>query len=200
MATEEIIAAIERDAVFYRSSGGGVTFSGGEPFAQPERLRQLVRASAFLGIPTAVETSAYFAYLEVEEIIETIDAVYVDLKHIDDDNHRDLTGVSNRGILDNIRRMDGAGIALTIRVPLVKGLTDTAENIAGISEFCAGLENLNGVELLPYHNFGRAKYKSLELPHDEEMRAPDSNAIQAILDRFQTRGIRVTTMGNNDGN
>jgi pyruvate formate lyase activating enzyme len=196
MTTEEIIAAMEKDAVFYRRSGGGVTFSGGEPFAQPERLRHLVQASAFLGIPTAVETSGYFAYREVADIFETIDEVYVDLKHIDDNHHRDLTGVSNQGILDNIRRLDGSGVGLTIRVPLIENLTDTEENIDGIAAFCARLNNLAGVELLPYHNYGAAKYRSLDLPYDDELRAPDLNGIQSVLDRFKARGIGVTVMGN----
>ena len=102
---EEVMQVIKRDAVFYRESGGGVTFSGGEPFAQPEFLRELVAACHRQGIDTAVETCGHYDWEPVKDIFSQLDGVFVDIKHMDDAAHRRLTGVSNRRILEK-RRAD----------------------------------------------------------------------------------------------
>ncbi len=98
---EQILKTITRDAVFYRSSDGGVTFSGGEPFAQPELLRYLVRGCFKAGIQMAVETCGYFNYPNVEDILDYIDDILIDFKHSDPDCHRRLTGVSNERITES---------------------------------------------------------------------------------------------------
>lgn len=195
LSVPTILDILKRDAVFYRSSGGGVTFSGGEPFAQPDLLEQLVRACVMAGIPTAVETSGYFHLDAVGAILDSIDDIFFDLKHTDDGMHRRLTGVSNRRILETIRRLDAMGRQLTLRVPLIAGLTGTRENIDGIIRFCDGLQHLAGIELLPYHPLGEQKFTGMGKAADNGLAEPDRNAITDILGRLKAAGIDATCAG-----
>jgi pyruvate formate lyase activating enzyme len=190
-APEHILDHLLRDAVFYRNSGGGVTFSGGEPFAQPDLLRQLVHGCVRAAIPLAVESCGYFHLDQVWDLIEDIDHIFIDLKHIHPTQHRRLTGVSNQRILDNIRRMDHHGYSLILRVPLVQGLNDTPDNIAGIIDFCNELQHLNGLELLPYHPLGEQKHLALGHSIPVALRAPDGKDLKYICRRLSASGLPV---------
>ena len=172
-----------------------MTFSGGEPFAQRDTLLELARRCMLSGISTAVETSGFFSLDQAIGIFEWLEDVFIDLKHSDDKVHRELTGVSNQEIIHNILRLDQMGRALTVRAPLVRGLTDTADNIAGIIKVCAQMQNLIAVELLPYHNFGAGKYEGLGLHYDSGLSAPEPAAIQEIMERFHAHGIKVICAG-----
>jgi len=198
LSIDEIVEAIEKDAVFYRASDGGVTFSGGEPFAQMEVLRQLARKCTSAGIHTAVETSGFFSLKDASDIFEYIDEIFIDLKHTNERRHLKLTGVSNQKILANIKRLDELGRGLTIRIPLIEGLTDTSENIEGVVKFCARLENLITAELIPYHNFGMGKYPGLDLPYDDRLRAPGRKTIHLIIDQLNAHGIAAQTVDTTD--
>ncbi|BBO68819.1 glycyl-radical activating family protein [Desulfosarcina alkanivorans] len=189
LTVEAVSRILERDAVFYRSSGGGVTFSGGEPFAQMEMLRRLARGCSLAGIRTAVETSGFFAFEDARAIFDWIDAIFIDLKHTNDAIHKRLTGVSNTTIIETIMRLDAMGRGLTVRIPLVRGLTDTRENIDGVIRLCRRLRHLVGIELLPYHPLGAGKYKGLGLSFDAAMTAPEHGAIQLILARMQAHRL-----------
>ncbi len=194
-SVEEVLRILKRDAVFYRSSGGGVTFSGGEPFARMDLLRRLARGIASAGIGTAVETSGFFTFDDAADIFDWIDDIFIDLKHTGDARHRELTGVSNQPVLENIRRLDEMGRGLSIRIPLVKGLTDTVENIDGVIRLCGLLENPVCIELLPYHDLGKGKYAALNLPYDSGMSAPDRARTVSILDHMKSRGLNVKCLG-----
>jgi len=189
LSVEGTLDQLQRDAVFYRSSGGGVTFSGGEPFAQPDLLARLVRGCVMAGIPLAVETSGYFDMHTAIPILEAIDTIFIDLKHMDDGIHRQLTGVSNRRIHDNILHLDAMGRRLTLRVPLVEGLTSTHANIEGILRFCSRMDHPAAVELLPYHRLGEHKYAGLGQTVDGELAPPSRGRIADILERLTTAGI-----------
>jgi pyruvate formate lyase activating enzyme len=191
MSFDEIVGILRKDAVFYRSSGGGVTFSGGEPFAQMEVLRQLAKGCNFLGLRTAVETSGLFSLTDAIDIFDWIDDIFIDLKHTNDKIHQKLTGASNQKIIENIICMDELDRPLTIRIPLIKNLTDTAENVDGIVRLCGRLKNLIGLELLPYHNLGAEKYSGLNLPYDASMVAPELETIQLILDRLHAHTLKA---------
>ena len=188
---EQILKTITRDAVFYRSSGGGVTFSGGEPFAQPELLRYLVKGCFKAGIQMAVETCGHFNYANVEDIFDYIDDILIDFKHSDPDCHRRLTGVSNERIIANILKLDEAGRTMTIRIPLLQGINDTRSNIDGVVELCTALTSPARIELLPYHDYGSRKYQALDLPYDTGMAAPSVFRINSILDLLQAQGIEA---------
>lgn len=188
-STDELIRLIERDAVFYRASGGGVTFSGGEAFARPDLLRETADRLHAAGILLAAETCGYFDFDGVRDILDLIGDLFIDIKHTDDRLHRAYTGVSNRRILDNIRRIDDTGHPFTIRVPLVSGLTDTDANIDGIVSVCKGLRHLDHIELLPFHSLGAAKYDSLGLAYDRGMKPPEPDRIVSVLDRLRSVGL-----------
>lgn len=187
----EIVAEIARDAVFYRASGGGVTFSGGEPFAQPGLLRELAEQCQDLGVPAAVETCGLFALDEAEDILESIDHVFIDLKHADDAAHHELTGASNRVILANIAAINAMRKEMTIRLPLVAGLTDTDANILGAAAICKGLPHPFSLELMPYHDWGAGKYDALGRSPGQGLAAPDAGRLAAILDMFRKLGLQA---------
>jgi pyruvate formate lyase activating enzyme len=191
LSVDEIIRILEKDAVFYRSSGGGVTFSGGEPFAQMDVLRQLAKGCASSGIRTAVETSGFFSLPPAIDILDWIDDIFIDLKHMNDSVHQELTGVSNQTIIENIVRLDETGRRLILRIPLVKDLTDTMENIDGVVGLCSRLKNLIGLELLPYHNLGAGKYSGLNLPYEAGMAAPERDIVKSIIKRIHAHGIKT---------
>jgi pyruvate formate lyase activating enzyme len=180
MTVEEVIKVIKRDSVFYRESEGGVTFSGGEPFAQARFLSELVLACKRLTIDTAVETSGYFEWEEVEDIFEELDTVFIDIKHMDEQIHKTLTGVSNQKILENILRISQKHNHVVIRVPLIDGINDDRNNIGQMCEFLRENTTISGVELLPYHSLGNMKMNALDCGKWEIFITPDSKKIENI--------------------
>lgn len=193
VTVEGLMRELGRDEVFYRESGGGVTFSGGEPFAQPAFLRALVAACSAVGYDTAVETSGFFDWDEVADIFEGLDAVFVDLKHMDPARHERFTGVSNERILGNVRRILASHGDVVVRVPLVAGVNDDLENVDALCGFLNGgkHDGLRGVEFLPYHDLGVPKYARLELPTPPELAAPSPERIEALKNRVRGEGLQA---------
>ena len=176
---EELYKEIEKDRIFYSIKGGGVTFSGGEPLTQPEYLTKITKLCHERGIHVMLESCGYGVYDEFRHALPYIDSMFIDIKHIVSARHKELTGVGNEMILENIRKISDFGIPITIRTPIIPGLNDSAENIRGIAEFIRTLPQVTEYELLPYHQFGVNKYRALgrtyalagvEPPTDEAMR------------------------------
>jgi pyruvate formate lyase activating enzyme len=190
VTVEEVLSVIKRDAIFYRESGGGVTFSGGEPFAQPEFLRQLVAACNRIGIDTAVETSGWFEWEQVKDIFEILDSVFVDIKHIDDEVHKRLTGVSNSRILENIILLSQMHPQIIIRVPLIEGVNTDENNISRMCEFLRQNAWVAGIELLPYHDFGESKYSAVGAAC-QTFTTPDATKIAEIKKIITDYGIGI---------
>lgn len=157
----ELVREIEKDRVFFEQSGGGVTFSGGEPLAQPEFLEALVDALRGRGIRTALDTTGLAAPELLARIAAKTDLVLYDLKIMDEAKHRELTGVSNRTILENLARLAAAATEVWIRIPLIAGVNDGDENIRATSEFLGSLKSIKTVGLLPYHAGGDGKARRL---------------------------------------
>lgn len=189
-SVEDILRVIQRDAVFYRTSGGGVTFSGGEPFAQPEFLQQLAAACHRLGIDTAVETCGYFSWEQAKDIVELLDGVFVDIKHMDDTVHRRLTGVGNRLILENIALMSRVQPGMIVRVPLIAGVNDGEKNIRDMCEFLQQRTRVQGVELLPYHDLGVGKWDAVGASATV-FTAPDDSRVEAVKEIIVGYGLRI---------
>ena len=166
MGLSEIMQVIEKDSIFYHHSGGGVSFSGGEPFSQAGPLRALTDMCLDRGIHTCIETSGYFEFDQVSDILAKISLIHMEIKHTDDQIHRKLTGVSNRKIIQNIIKTDAMGKTTIIRIPLIKDLTDTDLNIREIIKLITGLRHVSMVELMDYHKFGISKYDALGLDYD----------------------------------
>ena len=192
MSAEEIMAVVERDRAFYRHSGGGVTFSGGEATCQPTLLRHLAERLSRSGVHLALETCGYFPWARNEAALRLMDLVYFDLKHMDSEAHERLTGAGNALILENAARIAGAGIPMIIRLPLVPGLNDSQENLEKTARFAAGLGASVPIEILPYHVLGRHKHQAIGAFYTPGGLMPPSRdeMIQARA-RLEAAGARV---------
>jgi len=194
MTVEALVAEIAKDRTFIERSGGGVTFSGGEPLMQPEFLREAVAACRAEGWHTAVETSGYGTPPAVAAAA-TADLVLFDLKVYDEAEHRRMTGVSNRLILENFKRVAGWHRDVRVRVPLVPGLTDEHGNIDAIGRLARSV-GVARVDLLPYHTAGLAKYDRLGRPYGLPNTAPPSvELLAATRDHLERLGLTVHVGG-----
>ena len=161
-SVEEVLKVVEQDALFYTRSGGGLTVSGGEPLMQPEFLRELCKEARRRRIDVAMETSGFASEEVFLSVMPWVGYLMMDVKHMDDDTHKRITGVSNQRILSNIRalRHEFPDKPLRIRTPVIPGLNDSEENLMATSEFARSLGA--EYELLAYHSMGRSKYRSLD--------------------------------------
>ena len=192
MTVDEVLAEIERDRTFYEQSGGGVTFTGGEPLAQPDFLLGLLRACRERGLHTVVDTSGFANWTILDEVRPLVDLFLYDLKLMDDARHRRFTGVPNGPILANLRRLADLGSALLVRIPVIPGVNDDEENLRQAGTFLAALAQVPPVELLAYHNIAEAKYAGLGLEYGlAEVRPPDAGRMAAVGGLLRTYGLQV---------
>ncbi len=186
---EEVIARVAADADFYRNSGGGVTFSGGEPFSQPDFLIEALGRCRDLGIRTAVSTAGLADPLALAAAEPLVDLFLFDVKIIDPRRHRRHTGAGNETILENLRALTGrVREKIRVRVPIVPGFTDGEENLDSISGLLAEC-GLGAVTLQPYHGLGVPKYADLGYPPPPAIEPPGREAMNRAARRFAFRGI-----------
>lgn len=191
MTPDELCIEVLKDKIFYNNSGGGVTFSGGEPFAQSEFLIDTLKRCKENGINTVVETSGYTDINTISRSIKYIDTFYVDLKLMDNEKHKMFTKVSNEKILSNIEFIAKKRKNLLVRIPILPGINDDALNIKRSGEFLAGI-GVSNVQLLPYHNYGKSKYDSLGRKYLLDICIPTSEEMERIklfLDKFNLNVI-----------
>jgi pyruvate formate lyase activating enzyme len=167
----QVMAEIEQDVAFYDESGGGATFSGGEPLAQPDFLLALLQACREREIHTALDTCGFASWKTVDRIRDYVDLFLYDLKLMDDSRHRIYTGVPNQLILSNLQALSQRGHAIILRVPIIPGLNDDDDNLGRLGTFAAALPGLERVDLLPYHHAGAGKYARLK----QTYRLPDTH-------------------------
>jgi pyruvate formate lyase activating enzyme len=163
VSVEAVLHEVEKDAVFYHNSGGGVTLSGGEPTMQPEFATGILKGSLELGFHTAIETCGYAEWKILDRILPYLDLIYIDIKHMSSQKHKNLTGQDNDLILDNVKRIDkaDANLSLIVRIPLIPGANDAADNIRKTAQFVGRLRRVERIELLPYHRYGLSMYSVL---------------------------------------
>lgn len=166
MSVEQILKEVEKDEVFYRHGRGGMTLSGGEPLAQGKFVIELLKEARQRYISTAVETSGYVAQDVLLEAAKYLDTVYIDIKNVDDEKHKEWTGVSNKIILANFKALKEAypDLNIIVRTPVIPGFNDTQESIQKICRFLKSVGQTK-YELLPYHRFGKSKYEKLGIPY-----------------------------------
>ena len=165
MTVDEVVREIERDAPFYSESGGGVTFSGGEPLLQHRFLVRLLTSCADLGFHTAVDTAGYASPDVLFRVARCTDLFLYDLKSVDEEIHRRFTGVSGALIRGNLERLASWGKKVVIRMPIVPGVNDSQLNIEAAGRFIASLGNVLRIQLLPYHTIGIDKYARMGIPY-----------------------------------
>lgn len=189
---EEILPELLEDRLFYTQSGGGVTLSGGEPLLHPAFCAELFGLLQREGIPCAMDTCGEVPWSAFEAVLPVTELFLFDLKQMDPERHRRCTGVSNERILENLRRLSDTGKEIEIRMPLVPGFNDEEENLEAAGRFLAGLKPLRGVRLLPYHSFGRSKYRAIGHPDTmPDVAPPSSEQLAHAADILRKHRIRV---------
>ena len=163
---EALLAELQKDAVFYETSGGGVTLSGGEPMAQAEFVTELCKLVDGAGLHLALDTCGAAPWAAYEALLPYLDLVLYDLKIRDPGRHRAATGADNAQILDNARRLAAAGMPLWIRTPLIPGYTAGEDNLTALAAFIHDeLPTVQRWDLLAYTNLGEPKYRRLDRPY-----------------------------------
>ncbi|MFO7915813.1 MAG: radical SAM protein [Candidatus Krumholzibacteriales bacterium] len=188
----QLLREVEKDWMFYDRSGGGVTLSGGEPMMQPEFVSDFLVLCREKGYSTVLDTSGFCRYNYIEMVLDLVDTFYFDLKLADDARHRELTGVSNERILDNLRKLDIAGADTVIRIALIPGYTDSRENIEGLADILSELQNMERVGIIPYNSMCEDKIRRFGM-EDRTGRLEGGNekAMEAARSIFEERGYRV---------
>jgi len=191
---DQLLDEILKDRVFYEESGGGVSFSGGEPLMQTEFLLELLRKLKEEGIHTVVDTSGYAPTEIFKEVINLADLILFDLKIVDKKRHKLYTGTGNSQIHKNLKQLAKSKIPFRIRIPLVNEITADDRNLEGIAEM---LSKLGGAEidLLSYHDLGQGKQQKMGIRNSNTLAAPDKNRIREIGDKFKSMGFKVNIGG-----
>lgn len=191
---EQILKVIEKQKIFYRYSGGGVTFSGGEATLQKDMLRDLVFNLYDQAVDLALETSGYFDFDEVKDVLEKLNLIFVDIKHMDSTLHKFYTGVGNEKILNNILRFNELKVKVVVRVPVIDGVNSDIENIRKTAEFVKTNVNEPQMELLPYHTFGEGKYEALgfEKP-SSDFKRPSPEYLKKLYRIIEDAGVKVVS-------
>jgi pyruvate formate lyase activating enzyme len=198
MRLEEVLVEVERDREYYRRSGGGITLSGGEPLAQPGFARALLQACYDRNIHTALETSGYASWKHWAALLEYLDLVLYDLKHMDSQIHRRLTGVPNEPILENARRLAALGQAMVVRLPLIPACNTDPVNVHTTARFVASL-GLEEVHLMPFHQLGQDKYHRLgrdyAMAQTADLRHDGQEYLEQAIGILSTYGLQVQVGG-----
>jgi pyruvate formate lyase activating enzyme len=196
MTVEAVLREVLRDRIFHEDSGGGVTFSGGEPLAQPRFLLALLDACRTRGIHAVLDTTGHGAREHLLAAAGLADLVLYDLKTFDEALHHRLTGVSNRRILENLRALDLTHRNIWIRLPIVPGFNDDLENLRRLAGFVATLRHVTLVNLLPFHRAGVHKFERLGMRHQlDGIETPSPELMQRAVAVFDEAGLSTKVGG-----
>ncbi|MFC2006252.1 glycyl-radical enzyme activating protein [Chloroflexota bacterium] len=196
VTVEDVFEEVCRDKTFYEGSGGGVTVSGGEPLLQANFATALFQRCRESGIGTCLDTSGYAASGRLRKVLAFTDYVLYDIKHMDRELHRKFTGKPNDLILTNAKIVAASGIPMLCRIPLVRGVNDTAQNIEETARFVKTLRDDIAIELLPYHRLGAGKYETLDKSYlGEALDTPDPDHVESVKQTFGKLGVQCTVGG-----
>jgi pyruvate formate lyase activating enzyme len=196
MSTDQICAEVMNDELFYKNSGGGVTFSGGEPLSQPDFLISTMARLQKAGIHVAIETSGYSDWSVLRKVSEKTDLFYYDIKILDSRRHVTVLGVDNAIILENLSKLSDLRKEIIIRIPIVPGYTDDEDNVTGLMKFAASLKRVHKIELLPFHNYGKKKYNSLGRHYTlEGLGTVERHDLDPIVKKGARLGLDIAVMG-----
>ncbi len=190
MTVDEVLSEVMKDEIFYKTSNGGMTVSGGEPMIQFPFITELLRAAKDRGLTCCMETCGFAAWARFEEIMPFVDLFLYDVKETDPARHREYTGADNALILENLRRLDGAGAKTVLRCPIIPGLNDRDDHFAAVARLADSLKNVQGIDIEPYHPLGKTKCENLGRDYPlAGLSFPDKAQVQAWIDALaaQTR-------------
>lgn len=196
MTIEEVMREIEKDKLFYKNSGGGITLSGGEPTAQEKFTAELLAKCKESGLHTTIETCGYIKWESLKEILNNTDLVLYDLKCMDSELHKKYTGVANDLILSNLKKIIDSRYNLIIRVPFVPEYNNSRKNIEELANFLRGLDYTGEIHLLPFHNLGEQKYLRLDKPYGlRNLRPPDKKIVEDTRKFLESFNFKVSIGG-----
>ena len=194
----EALDEVLRDRPFYETSGGGMTLSGGEPTLQIEFSAALLEAAKSEGLHCCVETCGFCAYDRLDRLRPMVDMFLYDYKATNDERHRELTGLSNESIIENLRRLHDSGAVIVLRCPIIPGTNDCGEHFEGIAALASELPNLAGVELMPYNPLGESKVDRMGF--DDAVRAksamPEKETVAGWVEHLKDLGVTVINQVN----
>ena len=194
MTVEEVFDQVRRDKIFYDSSGGGVTVSGGEPLTHGDFVAELITLCRGEGIHTCVETCGCVPQAAFEKVLKLTDTFYFDLKIMDSGKHREYTGQGNDQILSNARFLAEKGADILFRQPLIPGVNSPEENVKATAAFIRSLgrEDL-ALQLIPYHRMATSKYAALDIPYTlEDMKPMAAEEVEAVRALYESCGVPCT--------
>lgn len=197
-SVENILDILGKERIFIEQSGGGVTFSGGEPLFQPEFLLDALMACKENGYHTTVDTSGYARDEDFRAVIPYTDLFLFDIKHLDDAIHAKLTGLSNRLILANFLLLLNAGKDIMVRIPLIPGCNDDLPHLSSLRAYLAenSRVNLKKVCLLPFHSIGTAKYRKFGIEYKlAGTKQPTAERMGELKRFFAETGIKIKIGG-----
>lgn len=192
MTVEQVVDEVLRDAAFYKTSGGGVTFSGGEPLLQDDFIASALERFRQAGIHTAVDTAGNVPYKAFGKVLPFTDLFLYDIKSIDETTHKKHTKAGNKIILSNLQRLGDTGKPIRIRVPIIPGVNAGVDSITRISDFLATVDNIEAVEPLAYHSLGAGKFESMGKTGEEKVfDVPEKSLMIEIYNLFEKAGFKV---------
>jgi pyruvate formate lyase activating enzyme len=193
LSAAQLLQEIQKDRIFQEDSGGGVTFSGGEPLSQPDFLSEILELCREKEIHATIDTCGFAPADVLERIAEKTDLFLFDLKAIDEKKHLAFTGESNKLILENLKRLAAKGKKIVVRIPVVPGVNDDEKNIRETAEFLRSLGTISEISLLPYHKLGRDKLRGLEKKAaGDDFTPPSAERLERIKRDLEDRGFRVS--------
>ena len=198
MSVEEIINEVEQDSIFYSNSGGGMTITGGEPMTHQGFVEALLFAAKKKGFHVCLDTAGFCRWNELAPVVKKTDIVLYDLKHLDPLKHRELTGVDNALILQNLRNLCETGVETWLRIVVIPGYTDSPDYHQKVAEFLKGLpRGVDRIDLLPFHNWCQDKYNWLgrNWPLGTEIEALDPSEVEPLQEPYEDEGLNVTVGG-----
>ena len=187
---KEVLNIVKKDRVFYDTSGGGLTLSGGEPLNQPVFVLEILKAAKREQIHTILETNGYWNWHNMAKLLPYVDSIRYDIKHLDSKKHTELTGVSNIQILENLARLVAVGQHLVVVVPLIRGINDDADNIDALLKFLESLNYKPVLNLLPYHDYYQSKSRQLGI-NARLFSPPSREQMKRIRETAVCRGFEV---------
>ena len=191
-----LVTELLRDRVFFDESGGGVTFSGGEPLTQAAFVADCLCRLRAEGVDTTLDTCGFAHWDDLHKAARHTNLVLYDLKLMDTPRHRAATGVPNERILDNLRLLSAVHSNIWIRVPVIPGVNDDADNLDETAEFVAGLAGVKRVDLLAYHATGEPKFARVGLDYSlRDTTPPSRQHLEHVASFFRDRGLRTTLGG-----